>query len=268
MSEEAKKAEKATKEVVETAAKKTTKKEVVEAKVEETAKETVAPAKKAKKKAGAPAKEASKEEVVEVKAEKPAEKKADAPAKKVTKEEVAEVKAEEPVEKKAAPVKKARKKVEAKEEAPVVVTEDSNEDDETPLTVAEILEEEEEVSPENFDWDSFEYGMKSMSNDERTSLEKMYEETLSTSVEHEVVDGIVVQKSDRDVIIDIGGKSEGVISLNEFRYNPELKEGDSVEVLVDKQEDKTGQLVLSHRKARAMRAWERVNSAFETEEIV
>jgi small subunit ribosomal protein S1 len=250
MSEEAKKAEKATKEVVETAAKKTTKKEVVEAKVEETAKEKVAPAKKAKKKADAPVKETAKEEVVEVKAE-------------------------EPAEEKAAPVKKPRKKVEAKKEAPVaakeapaVVAEDSTSDDEAPLTVAEILEEEEEFSAENFDWDSFEYGMKSMSNDERVSLEKMYEETLSTSVEHEVVDGIVVQKSDRDVIIDIGGKSEGVISLNEFRYNPELKEGDSVEVLVDKQEDKTGQLVLSHRKARAMRAWERVNSAFETEEIV
>ena len=267
MSEEAKKAEKATKEVVETAAKKTTKKKVVETKAEDTAKEKVAPVKKAKKKA-------------------------DAPAKKTAKEEVVEVKAEEPAKEKAAPVKKAKKKVETKEEAPaavseeasvvvaeeaiavaaeevpVVVAEDSTEDDEAPLTVAEILEEEEEVSPENFDWDSFEYGMKVMSDDDRVSLEKMYEDTLTTSVEHEVVQGVVVQKSDRDVIIDIGGKSEGVISLNEFRYNPELKEGDSVEVLVDKQEDKTGQLVLSHRKARAIQAWDRVNSAFETEEIV
>ena len=244
MSEEAKKAEKATKEVVETAAKKeTTQEEVVEVKAEETAKEKVAPAKKAKKKADAPAKETAKEEVVEVKAE-------------------------EVAEEKAAPVKKAKKKAEVKAEAPVAAAEDSTEDDEAPLTVAEIIEEEEEVSPENFDWDSFEYGMKSMSDDERISLEKMYEDTLTTSVEHEVVSGVVVQKSDRDVIIDIGGKSEGIISLNEFRYNPDLKEGDSVDVLVDKQEDKSGQLVLSHRKARSLRAWDLVNSAFETEEIV
>jgi small subunit ribosomal protein S1 len=257
MSEEAKKAEKATKEVAETAAKKTTKKEVVEAKTEKPAKEKVAPAKKAKQEADAPAAKAAKKEVVEAKAEEPAKEKA-APAKKAKK--TVEVKEEAPAVAEEAPV--------AVEEVPAVVAEETTVDDEAPLTVAEIIEEEEEMSPENFDWDSFEYGMKSMSNDERTSLEKMYEETLSTSVEHEVVNGVVVQKSDRDVIIDIGGKSEGVISLNEFRYNPELKEGDSVEVLVDKQEDKTGQLVLSHRKARAMRAWERVNSAFETEEIV
>jgi small subunit ribosomal protein S1 len=83
-----------------------------------------------------------------------------------------------------------------------------------------------------------------------------------------VVNGVVVQITDRDVIIDISSKSEGVVSMNEFRYNPDLKVGDLVEVLVDKQEDKLGQLVLSHRKARSIKAWDRVNEAFETEEIV
>ncbi len=83
-----------------------------------------------------------------------------------------------------------------------------------------------------------------------------------------MVNGVVVQITDRDVIIDISSKSEGVVSMNEFRYNPDLKVGDLVEVLVDKQEDKLGQLVLSHRKARSIKAWDRVNEAFETEEIV
>jgi small subunit ribosomal protein S1 len=83
-----------------------------------------------------------------------------------------------------------------------------------------------------------------------------------------VVSGVVVQLTDRDAIIDISSKSEGVVSLNEFRYNPDLKVGDLVEVLVDKQEDKLGQLVLSHRKARSIKAWDRVNEAFESEEIV
>ena len=253
MSEEAKKAEKATKEVA--------KNEVVETAAEET---------KTEAKAETPAKEAKKEVAPAKKAEK---------AKKEVKEPVAEeskseAKAETPAKEEAAPAKKAKKKTAPKKETPVseeeltIVAEENEEDDEAPLTVAEIIVEEEEVAPENFDWDSFEYGMKSMSTEERSSLEKMYENTLTTSVEHEVVEGVVVQKSDRDVIIDIGGKSEGVISLNEFRYNPDLTEGDRVEVLVDKQEDKTGQLVLSHRKARAIQAWDRVNKAFENEEIV
>ncbi|MDX5326469.1 MAG: 30S ribosomal protein S1 [Bacteroidota bacterium] len=119
-----------------------------------------------------------------------------------------------------------------------------------------------------FDWDEFEFGRKSMSKDEREKLEKMYEDTLTSSVEHEVVEGKVINKTDREVIIDIGSKSEGVVSLNEFRYNPELKIGDDVEVLVDKQEDKDGQLVLSHRKARAIKAWDRVNMAYDNEEVV
>ncbi len=194
------------------------------------------------------------------------------------KEKVAEVtkavenaveEAKETVEEVVAEVEKVTEEVvEEIKEAVAEITEEVTE--EVAEEVAEVVEEagDVEVAPKDFDWDSFEYGMKSMSDEERTELEKMYDATLTTSVEHQVVKGVVVQKTDRDVIIDIGGKSEGIISLNEFRYNPDLKEGDTVEVLVDKQEDKTGQLVLSHRKARAMMAWDRVNEAHETQEIV
>lgn len=136
--------------------------------------------------------------------------------------------------------------------------------DEDALELLLIAEEEEETI---FDWDAYEAGYGSRSEEHKT-IEKLYEATLVTSVEHQVVNGVVVQITDRDVIIDISSKSEGVVSINEFRYNPDLKVGDLVEVLVDKQEDKLGQLVLSHRKARSIKAWDRVNEAFESEEIV
>ena len=128
-----------------------------------------------------------------------------------------------------------------------------------------VLEDEEEES--SFDWTAYESGLGAR-GEEHKNMEGLYEATLVTSVEHQVVSGVVVQMTDRDVIIDISSKSEGVVSLNEFRYNPDLKVGDLVEVLVDKQEDKLGQLVLSHRKARSIKAWDRVNEAFEAEEIV
>ncbi|MCC5918261.1 MAG: 30S ribosomal protein S1 [Cryomorphaceae bacterium] len=124
------------------------------------------------------------------------------------------------------------------------------------------------ISTEDFDWEEFESGLRSVSQEERAELTNMYEDTISPSLEGEVVSGKVVQISDREAVIDIGSKSEGVISLNEFRYNPDLKEGDEVEVLVDLQEDKNGQLVLSHRKARAIKAWDRVNEAHDTEQVV
>jgi small subunit ribosomal protein S1 len=145
-------------------------------------------------------------------------------------------------------------------------------------TVAEATEEPtaeviEEVAPtpvveETFNWETYEEGSSGFTKDERSKLEAMYEGTLTSSVEHEVVKGKVVSMTDREAIIDINSKSEGVVSLNEFRYNQDLKVGDDVEVLVDRQEDKNGQLVLSHRKARAIQAWDRVNAAFENEEIV
>jgi small subunit ribosomal protein S1 len=105
-------------------------------------------------------------------------------------------------------------------------------------------------------------------NAERIKFENMYDETLSTIAEAEVIDGTVISMNNREVVINIGFKSEGVVSLNEFRYNPELTAGDTVEVYVESQEDKRGQLVLSHKKARAMRSWDRVNSALEEDEII
>ena len=120
---------------------------------------------------------------------------------------------------------------------------------------------------EEFDWE------KAAQNDvyskkERSDFETQYSATLPDVVDKQVIDGTVVLVTDREVVIDINFKSDGVISFNEFKYNPELKAGDTVEVLVEKQEDKNGQLVLSHRRARVLRAWEKVNVALETGEVV
>ncbi len=123
------------------------------------------------------------------------------------------------------------------------------------------------ASPEEFDWDAYEKDGFSTEKS-RASQEKLYEETLSTVAVDEVVDGKVISMNNREVVINIGQKSEGVVSLNEFRYNPDLKVGDMVEVYVESQEDKKGQLVLSHKKARAYNSWDRVNSALENNEII
>ena len=121
----------------------------------------------------------------------------------------------------------------------------------------------------DFDWDAYAEGGHAMySKTEAAEYETMYEATLPEETQAGVIDGVVLNLTDREAIITIGGKSEGVISLNEFRYNPELTVGDTVEVLIDQQEDKTGQLVLSHRKARSIRSWDRVNAAHDNEEIV
>jgi len=128
---------------------------------------------------------------------------------------------------------------------------------------------EEPVVEEVFDWDVFaEGGLATYSKDQFKELETMYDATLPDETQAGVIDGKIINLTDREAIIEIGGKSEGVISLNEFRYNPDLAVGDTVEVLIDQQEDKTGQLVLSHRKARSIRSWDRVNSAHDNEEVV
>ncbi len=119
----------------------------------------------------------------------------------------------------------------------------------------------------DFDWNS--YAEEDMYNaSQRKELENLYDQTLSTVAENEVVEGTVVAITKREVFINIGYKSEGVVSINEFRYNPDLKVGDKVEVYVESSEDKKGQLVLSHKKARALRSWERVNEAFNKDEII
>jgi small subunit ribosomal protein S1 len=128
-------------------------------------------------------------------------------------------------------------------------------------------EPRQSVSNEDFDWEGFE------SEEQRTSpkykqFESLYDETLSTIAVDEVVIGTVIQMTLREVVINIGYKSEGVVSLNEFRYNPNLKVGDKVEVYVESQEDKKGQLLLSHKKARAINSWDRVNASLEKDEII
>ena len=126
----------------------------------------------------------------------------------------------------------------------------------------------EDVKPlEEFDWDAYENGQQETSEDYDTQ-EKAYESSLNKVSDHEVVEGTVIAMNKREVVVNIGFKSDGVIPMNEFRYNPDLKVGDKVEVYIESQEDKKGQLVLSHKKARATRSWARINEALEKEEII
>ncbi|MDT0540893.1 30S ribosomal protein S1 [Croceitalea sp. P059] len=147
---------------------------------------------------------------------------------------------------------------------------------ETTETLQEVVETKKEETPkqdpaeflENFDWEKYEEGIERVDDTKLQEFESLVEENFVDTADAEVVEGHVVHMTDREAIIDINAKSEGVISLNEFRYNPDLTVGDKVEVLIDIREDKTGQLVLSHRKARTIMAWDRVNAAHDKEEIV
>lgn len=124
------------------------------------------------------------------------------------------------------------------------------------------------VAPiEDFDWGAYAQN-DSYSKESREQLAESYENTLSKISDKEVVNGIVSSMNKREVVVNIGYKSDGIVSLNEFRYNPDLKVGDEVEVYIESQEDKRGQLILSHKKARASRAWDRVNAALENNEII
>jgi len=130
------------------------------------------------------------------------------------------------------------------------------------------MENLKNITPvEDFNWDAYENGeaVTSMSHED---LEKAYDGTLNKVNDREVVDGTVIAMNKREVVVNIGYKSDGIIPLNEFRYNPDLKIGDTVEVYIENQEDKKGQLILSHKKARATRSWDRVNAALENEEII
>jgi small subunit ribosomal protein S1 len=121
---------------------------------------------------------------------------------------------------------------------------------------------------EGFDWSGLGKGEDIYSKEDRASQEAAYAETVNAIQENQVLSGEVISKSKREVVINIGFKSEGIISVSEFRYNPELRAGDRVDVYVESQENKQGQLVLSHAKARALTAWNRVNLALETDEII
>ncbi|MCK9160381.1 MAG: 30S ribosomal protein S1, partial [Bacteroidaceae bacterium] len=130
------------------------------------------------------------------------------------------------------------------------------------------MEDLKNVVPiEDFNWDTYEHG--EVNTDlSKEELEKAYDSTLNKISDQEVVEGKVISMNKREVVVNIGFKSDGIISMNEFRYNPDLKVGDTVEVYIENQEDKKGQLVLSHKKARVARAWEHVNEAMEKEEII
>lgn len=140
------------------------------------------------------------------------------------------------------------------EEAPVKKEKKSNVSSDNPVS--------------DFDWDAYNDRTDLYTTKSRDDFERMYDKTLSTVAENEVVEGSVISMNKREVVINIGYKSEGVVTLNEFRYNPELKVGDKVEVYVENQEDKKGQLVLSHKKARALKSWDRVNESLEKDEII
>ena len=183
-------------------------------------------------------------------------------SKEIEKPKIEKVNEEKVEEKAVAQVEEAVAAVAEEAAAPVV--------EEAAVPVAEEAETKVDAGKflSDFDWQKYEEGIEAVDQTQLDEFDKALENTIGFVEERQVIDGTVVRLTDREAIIDINSKSEGVISLNEFRYNPNLKEGDTVEVKVDKLEDNTGQLVLSHRKARVIRAWERVNKAHETQEIV
>ncbi len=132
----------------------------------------------------------------------------------------------------------------------------------------EVKEVAVNIPMEDFDWDSYEAGDVIGGGATKEELAEMYDKTLSTISEKEVIEGEVITLTKREVVINIGFKSDGIVSRNEFRYNPELAVGDKVEVYVESQEDKKGQLVLSHKKARALRSWDRINEALDNDEVI
>jgi len=214
-------------------------------------------AKKATTKKAAPKKAAAK------KADKPVAKKKAAPKKETAKTTTPKAKA--PAKKAAAPKAKKAEKV---EETPVVEAKAETVDKKAPVKKATPKKKGEIKPLADFDWDTIGKYEDGYSAKEQKEMEDVYDKTLKSIADQEVLDGVVARKTNRDVVINIGYKSEAVISISEFRYNPDLKEGDTVEVFVVSQEDKNGQLILSHSKARALRAWDRVNEVLETQEII
>ena len=120
---------------------------------------------------------------------------------------------------------------------------------------------------EDFDWEAYEKG-ETQGEKTREELTKTYDESLNTVKDKDVIEGTIIALNKREAVVNIGYKSDGIIPMNEFRYNPDIKVGDVVEVFIENQEDKKGQLILSHRKARASRSWERINAALANDEII
>ncbi|HCI58238.1 MAG: 30S ribosomal protein S1 [Bacteroidetes bacterium] len=124
------------------------------------------------------------------------------------------------------------------------------------------------IPPTDFDWDNVGKTADIYKSDDRQRMEAMYDQTLNTLTEHEVKMGTIISISDKEVVVNIGFKSDGMVPLSEFRHMPDLKVGDEIEVYVETREDKNGQLILSHKKARALKSWERVNESLEKDEII
>jgi len=221
----------------------------------------------------------SKKEVKSEKVEKAAVKAKTSPAKKprseATEEKVREAKAAKSQDTKAETERETKSEIKDEAAEVIVKAEESipvtEEKAEKKTAVSEQKESESKPTAailEEFDWESYKTDDTVYTEDEREKFTSLYDKTLSTIAVNEVVEGNVIGMNKREVVINIGYKSEGVVSLNEFRYNPDLKIGDNVEVYVESQEDKKGQLVLSHKKARALRSWDRVNESLEKDEII
>ena len=247
-----------------------------------------------------PAEESKTKKSKEVKAEKTEEVKVEAEVKEEVKEEPVAEKKEEPVveakaEETPEPEVKEEPVVEAKvEETPVKEEPVAEKQEEVKAEVVaepEVKEEakaeietkeepKEEVAveaqakpaddgtPPEFDWSAIGKKQDNYTDDERVKLEDLYNDTMKSITEHEVLDGNVVTMNSREVVVNIGYKSDGVIPFNEVRYRKDLKIGDEIEVYVENQEDASGQLILSHKKARILRSWERINVAHEKDEII
>ena len=199
-----------------------------------------------------------------------------------TEKQAEEVKVEEVAPVEVAPVEaEVKEAVEEKtetvaetvEEAPKaeeIVEEPKAEVVEEAAPVAEEAKEEQVKSnePPEFDWDALGKKQDAYTKDERNKLEDLYGNTLNAIVEHEVIPGTVVGITAREVVVNIGYKSDGILAFNEFRYNPDLKVGDVVDIYVENQEDASGQMVLSHKKARILKSWDRINDAFNNDEII
>jgi len=216
--------------------------------------------------------EESKEEKKETDAlneEVKAEEKKEEEEKETEKEEKEEEEEEEEEEEKEE-VKAETREEKTQEEKPEEErkTEVTSLPDEKEEEIIDKVKEVEDISREEFDWDALGKKQDVYDDKERDKLEKLYDKTLSSVVEHDVVDGTVAAKTNREVVVNIGFKSDGVIPLSEFRYNPDLKVGDTVEVYVENQEDPSGQLILSHRKARILKSWDRINDAYDKDEII
>ena len=240
---------------------------------EEAAKEATTPkAESPKEEVKSEAKEETTKVVAEVKEEAP---------KIEAKEESAETEADD--EDKKPKRKRTVKKVDVEKEAEAVEEEESTEEAEEETTTEVVAEKEDDtpkgqpaetfstdnINPlEDFDWGAFGKKQDVYKPEEQERLSNLYNETLTSIADHEVIEGVVVTKNKKEVVVNIGYKSEGVIPTSEFRYNPDLAVGEKVEVYVESTEDKNGILQLSHRKARSLRAWDRVNEALENNEIV